>query len=173
VLLIINVNFNYVIFFTKTYLQKNTLGTINSQWSININKLSVQGGTEVYRKETEGHNVPCFSFRDLPFRGSNISPFLKGLVLCSGLNHICFNYAVNSVDVELHPSFKRFIIIIYYFFVCIKLNFFLQFSFLFIIYSLSGYNRNKTRPQRPRVQFWESRCNTKWTWKLIFIKEPQ
>ena len=49
-LLIINVNFTYVIFFTKTYSQKNTLGTINSQWSININKLSVQGGTDVYKE---------------------------------------------------------------------------------------------------------------------------
>ena len=32
---------------------------------------------------------------------------------------------------------------------CIKLNFFLQFTFLYLIYSLGGYNRNKTRPRRP------------------------
>ena len=38
-------------------------------------------------------------------------------------------------------------------FLCIKLNFFLQFFFLYLIYSLGGYNRNVTRPLRPRIHF--------------------
>jgi hypothetical protein len=31
-------------------------------------------------------------------------------------------------------------------------TFFLQFSFLYLSYSLGGYNKNKTRPWRPRIQ---------------------
>ena len=38
-------------------------------------------------------------------------------------------------------------------FVCIKLNFFLQIFFLYLIYSLCGYNMNKTRTRQPRIQF--------------------
>ena len=46
------------------------------------------------------------------------------------------------VDVELQPHRKN----ILNFFVCMKLKLF------YLIYSLGGYNRNKTRPRRPRIQ---------------------
>ena len=54
------------------------------------------------------------------------------------------------VDVELHPhgiapiSFKN----ITNLFICIKRIF-----FLYLIFFLGGYNRNKTRPRRPRIHF--------------------
>ena len=38
-------------------------------------------------------------------------------------------------------------------FVCIKLTISLQFSFLYLIYSLGGYNKTKKHPRRPRIQF--------------------
>jgi hypothetical protein len=38
-------------------------------------------------------------------------------------------------------------------FVCIKLFFLLTISFLYLIYSLGGYIRNKTRPRPPQIQF--------------------
>ena len=38
-------------------------------------------------------------------------------------------------------------------FVCIKLSFFLTIFLSYLIYSLGGYNRNKTRPRRPRIKF--------------------
>ena len=50
---------------------------------------------------------------------------------------------LDLVDVELHPSFKK----------CIKsfcmhknLTFFLHFSFLYLINSLGGYNKNEIHP---------------------------
>ena len=52
-------------------------------------------------------------------------------------------------------------------FVCINLNFFLTFFFLSLIYSLGGYNRNKTRPRRPQIQFLESGCNSVWVYYQV------
>ena len=66
-----------------------------------------------------------------------------------------------TLDVELHPNgiapklkcthlLKKLLIL----FVWIKLTFCLKFSLLYLIYSLGGYNRNKTRPQRSRIKLW-------------------
>ena len=66
-----------------------------------------------------------------------------------------------KVDVELHPHgivpiFKKCIKSF-----CIhKFKIFLKFFFLYLIYSLGRYNRNKTRPRRPLFQFKESGCNS-------------
>ena len=62
------------------------------------------------------------------------------------------HYKKNSfmVDVELHSHrmhrIKKKILILL---VCMHKTFFLQFSYLYLIYSHSGYNRNTTRPRRP------------------------
>ena len=66
------------------------------------------------------------------------------------------------VDVELHPNgiapiFKKCIKS----FCMHKLNFFLQYFFLYRIYSLGGYNRNKTRPMattNPILRKWVRSC---------------
>ena len=72
------------------------------------------------------------------------------------------------VDVELHPSFKKYIKS----FFMHKTKFFsCNFPFFICFNPLGGYSRNKTRPRRLRILFlrkWVwfrvgALCNTKWT----------
>ena len=68
------------------------------------------------------------------------------------------------VDVELHPHGIAPIFLKMY-----QIFFSLTISFLYLIYSLGGCNRNKTRPLRPQIQFEESGCNSYKSLMYIYI----
>ena len=72
------------------------------------------------------------------------------------LYHLYYFSILLKRMVELHPHGITPI-----FLKCIK-SFFLQFFLLYLIYSFGGYNRNKTRPWQPQIQFNKSGCNPVW-----------
>ena len=68
---------------------------------------------------------------------------------------IPFTSQIRQTEKCTHTGLHQFFKNVLNLFVCIKLNFFLQFSFLFLIYSPGGYNRSKTRPRRPQIIFFK------------------
>ena len=102
----------------------------------------------------------------------------KNPVCKLGQNNLVYLYF--EYFIKFFPSLWQYTVLInwmYSFPISIWWNFtstlfslYFLFSFLYLIYSLGGYNRNKTRPRRSRSQFIKKWSNPVWVPKwTIFI----
>ena len=118
--------------------------TVALEWLL---KNNVLGADSIFDGFIGDKNI--FIFKEV----SHIKVVKKILPFPSPISSVIFWQCSGVVDVKLHTDGIGLIFLkSIKFSICIKLNFFLANFLSLSDLSLGGYNRNKTRPRRPRIK---------------------